>query len=509
MANSGPGVSTRLAKAKLHTKKAAVVYKTRKNNAKDQILRSASVPNISSSVSIKKTKNGKVIISKRADGVDGPSQEREPPVNREKLTSEEREMIRIEEEKKKAQELIMNNKKSYSDIKSRGFSKSIAIAPSAKEPTIPKTPNMKLTQRLGRKTCSLERGLQEVIVPRENPTHSGPTTIKPFVFETEKRAKIRGSDILLSSVIPIIPAAEIEQNFMRDPRSHDVPINAAKRLTEPKTPNLMTKRRAASERRCSNLKSREVMEQEEMEEIAKNPFKARPVDRRIFESSEPIGAPKVSPRQLTEPQPFHLRIDKRSSIRSSIAPSTIQENKGQFKALPLPSFPNRPISPRPPETKKPLTRPVSPKLHGQDRASSAPACRQKPHHSEIEKIRQQELEAYKHEMTALSRQEPLKMTQPKEFHFRTQERTRSQRSTRESMDVSVDSFKAKPAPKFGPAPKPTPSKKPLTEIQEFSLRSVSRHNYAKSAFEKKAEEIRHEESKLSTFNMLSPRRIKL
>jgi len=83
---------------------------------------------------------------------------------------------------------------------------------------------------------------------------------------------------------------------------------------------------------------------EEMTAIKSKPFKARPLDKRIFESSGELGVPKVAARPVTEPSCFELRSDARAkqprihidhddqTTSSATAPSTI------FKARPLPAY---------------------------------------------------------------------------------------------------------------------------------------------------------------------------
>jgi hypothetical protein len=148
-----------------------------------------------------------------------------------------------------------------------------------------------------------------------------------------------------------------------------------------------------------------------MEDFQKRPFKAKPVDRRIFESCGELGVPKVSVKPPTIPVEFNLKTEKRGffsprASRKSVLDSqenVEQDTSFQFKARPLPSFiKEAPIALPEPPVKKNFqpTVPVSPKFHAlhhhEDdyeetvnpdkykelrRASSAPARRQKPHHS--------------------------------------------------------------------------------------------------------------------------------
>ena len=51
-------------------------------------------------------------------------------------------------------------------------------------------------------------------------------------------------------------------------------------------------------------------------------FKAKPIDKRIFDSMGELGVPKVAAKPVTETVPFELRIDKRATIRPPPATNT-------------------------------------------------------------------------------------------------------------------------------------------------------------------------------------------
>ena len=82
------------------------------------------------------------------------------------------------------------------------------------------------------------------------------------------------------------------------------------------------------------------MLEEEMIAINSKPFKARPLDKRIFESSGEMGVPKIAARPVTEPSCFELKSDARAKQArihidtddSTVVPSTA------FKARPLPAY---------------------------------------------------------------------------------------------------------------------------------------------------------------------------
>jgi hypothetical protein len=83
--------------------------------------------------------------------------------------------------------------------------------------------------------------------------------------------------------------------------------------------------------------------EEEMIAINNKPFKARPLDKRIFESSGEMGVPKVAARPVTEPSCFELKSDARAkqprvhiSIDHDDAGNSVPNTS--FKARPLPAY---------------------------------------------------------------------------------------------------------------------------------------------------------------------------
>jgi hypothetical protein len=92
----------------------------------------------------------------------------------------------------------------------------------------------------------------------------------------------------------------------------------------------------------AKIPTQEEREAAEMEEIQKHPFRARPLDRRIFESTGELGVPKVAARPVTEPVEFSLQVDKRSTqprVRAPLYPPAAveaEEPPSGFKAKPAP-----------------------------------------------------------------------------------------------------------------------------------------------------------------------------
>ena len=116
------------------------------------------------------------------------------------------------------------------------------------------------------------------------------------------------------------------------------PKNAAKKVTLPISPKLQTKRRGdyAS---ATHQKTYEERIDDEMKEIKEHPFKAKAINKRIFESNGELGVPKVEAKKTTEPIAFNLRLDLRQKSRNDRELiDAKKEEVSQFKARPIPAF---------------------------------------------------------------------------------------------------------------------------------------------------------------------------
>ncbi len=444
------------------------------------------------------------------------------------MTTEQLLLKKLEEERDAERKKIEKRKKLYERLKANGFQLPLqAKETAAKKMTVPKTPKSVLDKKYGKKIPSVlkrspvKHDLKDKF--DQASSHQPKLTIpEPFHFETDKRiqlhqqtisAGITGSSFgnsqnLRSSICQSMTAGELAVKFFQEARSYENTSNnnhQMKRLTEPHSPTLRTAKRVSLVQRDAPL-SREEIEAKEVEEIRKHPFKARPLDKRIFESHGEYGVPKVPVKPPTIPVDIELHTDKRAVSRSRDR-NEQEEEQHQFKARPLPSFikegPQR--LPTPPSKKNyHPTIPVSPKfqalsLSREDedaglqadeykelrRASSAPARRQKPHHSLIEMQKKLEEEM-------MRKPTQKKLTEPKEFHFETdrrgefyQQQFQQQLQREQEEEMKKREVKALPVPNFDVirtsslAPVPP---KTLTEPQPFNLRSVDLHEAALEQF---------------------------
>ncbi|CAN1844472.1 Protein TPX2 [Linum perenne] len=222
-------------------------------------------------------------------------------------------------------------------------------------------------------------------------------------------------------------------------------------LTEPKTPLLQTSLRA----RPMKVKSSFELEIEELEKMPK--FKAKPLNKKIFESKGELGIFCNTKKQVTVPKEFHFAIDERIPPPNSVADMLDKERGAEKerrlamelmrkqmedelarvpKANPYPYTTDYPVVP-PKPTPKPSTRPEPFELESLVR-----------HEEEMQK-----------------------------------EMEERQRKEREEAQMRV--FKAQPILKEDPIPVPEKVRRPLTEVQQIHLH-VDHRAVDRAEFDQKA-----------------------
>ncbi len=382
------------------------------------------------------------------------------------MSTEERELLEIENARKEAELRVKKNKSNFEKVKA---GPATTVIRSTKELTIPVTPVSHLTRRLGQKVV-----VPEVAVTAAPVVPAGPrqlTQPEPFQFATNSRIPVTApSESVLTN-------AELNEKFMKDSRSHYVPTKACSKLTTGKAPVFKTDMRAANSYNKKPLSHDEIIALE-MEKINKNPFKALPLDRKIFESMGEIGVPKVAVKATTEPVAFEFRTDKRLGSKVTVNEPKSPEQVSNTK---------QPWVPR-------VTQAVSPKLSGNNSAAAAPARRQLPHHSIVEKEKMMI-------NTTTQSSQPLKLTQPKEFHLATNDRYYMHKKQLEDrlkiereQEEKAHVIQSKPVPTtLYKQPKINKVEPKVTQPEEFQLRSVVRHTDAKEAFTAKATRILKED----------------
>lgn len=422
--------------------------------------------------------------------------------NRQSVSAKSEDLLleKIQKEKKEEQDRIEKAKKHYQLLKSNGFKDTTKSVPlPQKKVTIPKAPTSILDKRYGAKVSSAVK--KETILVKKKPLVSTgiahPTIPQPFQFATDKRLSSNTTES------KVLTAGELAEKFMRDPRSHNIPEVVLSRVTTPHGPKLRTEIRSKSVKREKPI-SHEEIEQKLAEEQSKFVFKARVLDRRIFESRGEFGVPKVAVKPPTIPVDIELRTEKRASSPRAARPNQITEDfqTPAFKARPIPSTIKvaEKIKTPPSKTNFRPTIAVSPKLHGTSHASAAPARRQRMSHAENDKkLKEQK-----------SRQSfACKVTQPQEFRFETAARGQAYRAQLEEQlklkqaEEARAMVKANPVPDFSKAFQPKIIHKEPTVPEPFSLMSIHLHEESLMEFQREVEEERRREREASTIKAKS------
>ncbi|CAN6168217.1 unnamed protein product [Urochloa humidicola] len=248
------------------------------------------------------------------------------------------------------------------------------------------------------------------------------------------------------------------------------------KFTQLKPPQLHTAMRA----RPPSVKSSQELELEELEKAPK--FKARPLNKKIFESKGDIGVFAHPKPQVTAPKEFHFSTDVR------LGPPSVSD---LFDKLSLhsdcSSNSNRQDVPR-------RTRPNPFNLHTEERGHlkerqlEAQLLQKK---MEEEKARVHKANPYPYTTdypVVPPKPEPKPCTRPEGFqleslvrHELEQRRLMEERERIEREEAQRRLVKAQPILKEDPIPLPEKERKPLTEVQQFALhvdeRAVKRSEF--------------------------------
>ncbi|KAJ0983007.1 hypothetical protein J5N97_011262 [Dioscorea zingiberensis] len=255
------------------------------------------------------------------------------------------------------------------------------------------------------------------------------------------------------------------------------------KLTEPRPPLLETSLRA----RPPRVKSSQELEVEELQKIPK--FKARPLNRKIFESKGDLGLPCNQKRQVTTPQEFHFATDER------IGPPTTATVADLFDKLSLHSD----SSYRDQQVPR-ITIPNPFHLHTEERGLEKEKqftlhVLQKQLEEERARIPKANPYPYTTDYPVMPpKPEPKQCTKPEAFqleslvrHEEEMHRKLEEKERMEKEEAQRRLFRAQPVLKEDPLPLPEKARKPLTDVQEFMLHADQRAAQ-RSEFDKKIKE---------------------
>ncbi|XP_061355574.1 protein TPX2 [Gastrolobium bilobum] len=303
-------------------------------------------------------------------------------------------------------------------------------------------------------------------MPRSTPQ---PPEFKEFHLETLARAHQNADSASIAST---------EVSHKQNSRKHH--------LTEPKTPVLQTSLRA----RPPKIKSTLEIEQEELEKIPK--FKARPLNKKIFESKGDIGIFCHTKKHVTEPQEFHFATNERIPPPAAVAPAAVAD---MFAKLCLKSEPRN---------HNPIPKNTTPSpfhLHTEERGAEKEKklfmeLLHKQWEEETARIPKANPYPYTTDYPVIpSKPEPKQCTRPEPFqleslvrHEEEMQREQEERERMEREEAQMKTFKAQPILKEDPIPVPEKVRKPLTQVQEFDLhvnhRAVDRAEFDERIKEK-------------------------
>nr|XP_024400115.1 protein TPX2-like isoform X2 [Physcomitrium patens] len=268
-------------------------------------------------------------------------------------------------------------------------------------------------------------------------------------------------------------------------------VSKPKDFSKMRPPQLQT----ASRVRPSTVKSSKELEEEELANMPK--FKARPLNKMIFESKGDLGVHRNQKREVTTPQEFHLKTDERAHSRDP----DLLADQVQKLAITKPSKGEKPLRPTIPKPFHLATddrglakgmREIQERIRQQQDESKAriPIANPLPLTTEIPDIPPKPV--------------PKECTKPEPFyleslllHEQEQERLAQERIQAEQLNAALREFHAQPNLSKVPAVLPEIPRKALTTIDEFNLlvdqRAVERGEFDKKVVEKQMQYKRYRE----------------
>ncbi|XVE92739.1 hypothetical protein REPUB_Repub01dG0125500 [Reevesia pubescens] len=247
-----------------------------------------------------------------------------------------------------------------------------------------------------------------------------------------------------------------------------------------KTPLLQTSLRA----RPPKVKSSIELEQEELEKAPK--FKARPLNKKIFESKGEFGIFCNAKKQVTVPQEFHFATNERIPA----APAAVVD---LFDKLSLKSEPSHDPIPR-------NTIPNPFHLQTEERGAEKEKkfvmeIIEKQFEEERAKVPKANPYPYTTDYPMIPpKPEPKQCTKPEPFqlesllrHEEEMQKEMEERKKKEKEEIQMRIFKAQPILKEDPIPVPEKVRKPLTQVHEFNLH-IDHRAVDRAEFEEKIKE---------------------
>ncbi|XP_071616160.1 targeting protein for Xklp2 isoform X5 [Heliangelus exortis] len=164
----------------------------------------------------------------------------------------------------------------------------------------------------------------------------GPTVPRPFNLSQGNKRKLEETPseyVSLAEQVEAFQKRTPPRYHLRSRKSEEGSVAgkvAKARLTQPKTPMLLTRQRF----RPVTCKTAAELEAEEIEKLQQYKFKARELNHKIFEGG-PLLPKKPAVKELTQPIGFELEIEKRIQERESKKQQ--EEEHFEFHSRPCPT----------------------------------------------------------------------------------------------------------------------------------------------------------------------------
>ncbi|CAG2190295.1 TPX2 [Mytilus edulis] len=306
--------------------------------------------------------------------------------------------------------------------------------------------------------------------------NKGITCPKPFNLTESRKRKISQSTDALNdsyhSTAEKLRAFEKQtpDRFRSKPRAGREPVTkkgSTPVMTVPVTPQLVSRTRS----RPQHIPSQQEMEEQEVEEMKKNQFKAHPVNQKILQNPA-TGVRKVPSKPTTQVEEFNLEGLKRNQNKSIEK----KEEKYEFHAQPVPKdILEGPVGLKEVRA-KPVTVPHSPAFALKHRVRMPIEVPEEP-----ETNKSYSRKKIPHSGIPFQPALSHKSTVPEPFGFEERDKSRMAEKAAKTEQVLHEErmareFRAKPLPNPSPDNLPTKQTKPATKLEPFHLDTDCRLN---------------------------------
>ncbi|NXD86478.1 TPX2B protein, partial [Halcyon senegalensis] len=296
----------------------------------------------------------------------------------------------------------------------------------------------------------------------------GPTIPKPFNLSQGNKRKLEETTseyVSLAEQVEAFQKRTPSRYHLRSRKSEEGPVPrkvVKARLTNPKTPVLLTKQRF----RPTTCKTTAELEAEEMEKIQQYKFKARELDHKIFEGG-PLLPKKPPVKELTQPIGFELEIEKRIQERESKKQQ--EEEHFEFHSRPCPTKILEDVVGVPEKKALPVTVPKSPAFTLKNRTRVSGKDEEKEKEA-VPVIKANPMPHYGVPFKPKMPEQRHVEVCPFSFDARDKERQiQKEKKIEELQKEEVPKFKALPLPYFDQVKLPEKKVKTPTQPEPFNL----------------------------------------